>query len=320
MRIPDRQTVKARRIDNSVVEQYLGDKYVITQWTASQPRPIYLTYADSDVQALYLNSRPGRSHQYLDALNEAMRLLVCFKPLSAPLIVSPSSLVQSSITRSILIPFLQTEQSERHQILVIRRESTWEEYFDKRQVNTQELRRSAIYSGYFDSKLIREISGIEASRKKFFSGADTVRRWSKLVQRTAPVPPGKAGDINELAGAQLATTAFVYETAMDMLTKLDINVQPSDARGMLVDAYHASVTRDCAVPTGIRLPWDPCPANRKQEAYPIQLLAELARSAHLDRTIMRADPKDLFSLASSPVMELWRTTLHKLLGRPEFRG
>lgn len=308
MRSTERQVVRARKIENSSIEQFIGDKYVVNLSQTTR-HPIYLTYADSDVQALYLSGAPGEASRYAAALNEAIRLLICFKPRGTPMLISPSSIIQSQISRSVLLPFLQGLPVDQQHLLLLRREASWDEYFEKRQENTSALRKHEAFSGYFDPVAMQEISVLDASRKKFFSGADTIRKWSARVRLSLPSQRAQTSSLAEAAAEALGSRAFVFETAMDTLGQLGISLRPNDARALLIDAYQSSVAKDCAVPTAIRLPWDPCPAVSGRPAYSLLELSHLARVNEFEDVLMRGTPSDVFALAGSPAMDAVRVRL-----------
>lgn len=304
----EQQGVRARKIDNSVIEQIIGNKYVLA--VAPVTKPIYLTYADSDVQALYLSGEPHASARYANALDEAVRLLICFKPPQSHILLGPSSLVQSRLTRNVLLPHLrESANNDYGQILLLRRESSWAEYFDKRQQNVETLRAIESFAEYFDQRVIQDISVLPSSRKKFFSGASTVDNWAHLLHCTGHTRGASVEQTVETAHDSLHRNAFVFETSLSTLDTLNIDMRPSDARSILIDAYIASVATGCAVPTSIRLAWDPCPAGPNQEYISIAWLYHVATQEGLLGAILGGSVREVQRFARSSKMQFVRTKM-----------
>ncbi len=311
--------VRMRNIQNSNINQVGGDQTIIIQKTPSSSLPIYLTYADSDVQALCLNHAKGISvRKYVEELSLVVRLLICFKPLDIPLCVAPSSLVQSEITREVLLPFLELDERERAMIQLPRREAEWGDYFAKRQNNVKDLRHKDVYSGYYDSALIRNLSKLDATRKRYFSGSETIKNWAEKIN--GHPNSGQSSDaLLDLAGELLETKAFVYETSLEALNKIEMlegSLSLEEARAFLVDSYLDSVVKDCAIPTGIALRWDPCPVStwRDNEVYNIRTLETFAKKYDVGRRslwnlIVNKSPLELLRFASSDCMSEIRLCL-----------
>ncbi|MCW3159457.1 hypothetical protein [Micropruina sonneratiae] len=298
----ERQAVRANNIERSFIEQIIGDKIVVALDGISSP--IYLTYGDSDIQALYLASEPRAATSYAKALDEAVRLLVCFKAPQAQIILSPSSLIQSRLTREVMTPFLRVDSpDENANFLILRREPTWREYFEKRQGNTSSLRSIDSFSDYFNESVIAEISSLSSSRKKFFSGSQTIYKWADLMGQVSRIRGLSHPQILEAAFSSLQSDAFVFETSMDVLKGLGVEIGPNDARGVLVDAYLATVATGCAVPTAIRLRWDPCPATATQRAISIGQLYSEAKTSGIQTKVFRTTIPQLLTFAASP--EMW---------------
>lgn len=297
----ERQEVRARSIENSIVEQFIGDKYIVSPDLTNAN--IYLTYADSDVQALYLGGDPHGSRRYMRALDETIRLLLCFKPPASAILLSPSSVVQSRLTREILIPYLrQDAEAGLGHILLLRREPTWAEYFAKRQQDTRLLQRSDGFADYSSLSVIHELTSLPASRKKFFSGAGTIDLWTESVSRVTYRSSLAVEQISEAAHDALQSEAFVFETSLKTLERLKVALRPSDARSILIDAYVGSVAQGCTLPTAIRLPWDPCPASSGQRSLSITTLYRKALEAGVWETILGFSPAGVLRFAGSTAM------------------
>jgi hypothetical protein len=301
--------IKTRNNQNTNINQVGGNQTIFIQKISSPSFPIYLTYADSDVQALCLNHAKGISvRKYVEELSLVVRLLICFKPLDIPLCVAPSSLVQSEITREVLLPFLELDERERAMVQLLRREADWGDYFAKRQNNVKDFRHKEIYSGYYDSALIRNLSKLDATRKRYFSGSETIKNWAERIN-SHPNSRQSSDALLDLAGELLEAKAFVYETSLEALNKiemLDGSLSLEEARAFLVDSYLDSVVKDCAIPTSIALRWDPCPASTwgDREVYNMRTLEIFAKKysvggRSLWNLIVNKSPSELLRFASS---------------------
>ena len=224
------QIINARSIHNSSIVQVAGDyKPVFRIGHTAVDKPIYFSYADSDVQALYCGTGNGhRVADYAVAMEKALRLLLAFKPFSNPIMLSASSVIQSRITLDLVTKYMLVFDTQPPQLHVLRRESDWADYFAKRTENTHQLLHLERYKGYFDDHVRAVVGTIPATRKSVYSGRTCSELWLASLDRVLPPRLGNMttvlSDLRTETEKILESSIFVWEAVQPAMKRVGIKL------------------------------------------------------------------------------------------------
>jgi len=210
--------------NKQVIVESLNNHYQIFTQLNSLEKDIYFIYADSDIQKLFYSS------SYYKKMESAFILLMLFKPISTSLIISASSFLSSPLTNLLKDKFKILAEEPNCHFKVLRKETSWVQYAEKREVNTHELAHIERYKKFSKSEISKIFDGLSVVRKNNNSGWDTSIEWLKRIERILPqIDKNKhtIKDISDLPDEILDSSIFVWEVISEKLKE----------RGVIIPDY-----------------------------------------------------------------------------------
>jgi len=256
-----KQIIKSPKIDKSNIYQVGRDLIQISYNAKSEmDSDIYFIYGDSDVQfLLYGVGKYISEIEYYDAMDNAFRLLLAFKPYSSRIVITASSVITSYLTDKLIQYYKCFANPLKPHVSILRRESNWEYYFEKRRENTKNLKNIKKYELFYNSNIIEKLEGVSTLRKETYSGVECSEIWVEKAEKIiSNIPSNKKISLSDLPEEILHNTIFVWETIEERLNERGIIV-PSwskDLQYALVESYLSTFSSFFLFPLRINLPWD----------------------------------------------------------------
>jgi len=272
--------------------------------------PIYFSYGDSDVQTfIYEVGKSISEDDYFKVMEEALRLLLLFKPFSTELVLAPSSIIQSELTENLIKDFLCFSLNECPHLLALRREVNWKDYISKRENDTKSLIKIPRFSNYFQKKVIEKVSMIRSTSKKIRSGNVCASIWvNESYQFYNSIHGGKIlkkETLFEIAQEILDNNIFVWETIDIHLKNMGLIIPKwkKDLQLSLVRSYLSVYSKSHLIPTGINLPWEFWPHKPSRYYADLKVCRQIVN--YLNKKykdfIYGAPPNKLLKLISEPL-------------------
>ncbi len=261
-------------------------------------KDIYFVYGDSDVQLLSQNNE-CESTRYHDFMEITLKLLLIFKPISSRIVIPASSLCSSLLTRLLVNKYECFSIEPNPHICIIRKETSWKEYFEKRKHNSKSLEKIEKYSLFSNKNAAEYFAGLSVTRKIQNSGFHTSVKW---VDKAASLLPEivngydkKNINLHEISEEVLYDSIFVWEVLEKKLNERGIKIPEwnSQLRYALAEAYFSSFKGEFMFPFN-----DPIGlAIEQRERYyylNVGLLNIMMKKAGLYESILSISPAGLF--------------------------
>lgn len=213
-------------------------------------KDIYFTYGDSDVQSILKTNYTEAG--YYDFMSNAFRFLLTFKPLTSVIVISASSVIESHLTRRLVQEYNCFSQHSEPHFSVLRKESTWQDYIEKRRGNTTKLMNTEKYKMYYNDKIINTFDDIAVIRKRNNSGSETSQKWLKEAKEIIPRIDLNATkiDITDLPDEILEDSIFVWDEIKRNLEDRDIIIPDwsDELQYALVESYFTTFAKSYIFP------------------------------------------------------------------------
>jgi hypothetical protein len=172
---------------------------------------------------------------------KAFKLLLAFKPYTSVIVISASSVIESNLTRRLIQEYRCFSGPSEFHFGVLIRESTLQDYIEKRQSNTRKLMHIKKYSRFYNNEVIHSLNDISIIRKRNNSGRETSHDWVQKAEIIIPqINPAAAKiEIKYLPDEILHDSIFVWEEIEKKLIERGINIPSRDdqLQCALVESY-----------------------------------------------------------------------------------
>lgn len=264
-------------------------------------KDIYFTYGDSDVQSLLIKTNYSEAG-YFDFMSNAFRFLLTFKPLTSVIVISASSIIESHLTRRLVQEYKCFSQDSEPHFSVLRKESTWHDYIEKRRHNTMKLMHIEKYRMFYNDKIINIFNDISVIRKIYNSGSETSKIRLKKAEKIIPVinPNAAKIDITDLPDEILYDSIFVWEAIKEKLNERDIMIPDwsNQLQYALVESYFSTFAETYIFPYRDSFNLDLSP-NSSIYFTNVRLIKEILFKADILMDFIRLTPSQLFSFIKS---------------------
>lgn len=275
--------------------------------TFEDGRLIYFAYGDSELQyALYGVGNSITYQKYLTAMEEALRLLLVFKPWHVPVVIAASSFVQSKLTASLLTKYsCFTDISDPH-IFMLRRESDWKIYFEKREKRYQKLRHVPRYLRNYDKTVRDDLSSFPVLNTDVYAGIECSKVWlSEIMKRRLYDPLNPSLDYQRLSDFReelVEKETFTWESLRMKLVQQGF--EPSkewefEGQRILAQSYLQMRNDLVQLPSGIALNNELWVQNHDNFYTNTRLLRNILRLTGVENEFIKLEPKKLLSLLSN---------------------
>jgi hypothetical protein len=264
-------------------------------------KDIYFTYGDSDVQSLLIKTNYSEA-SYYDFMSNAFRFLLTFKPLTSIIVISASSVIESHLTRRLVQEYKCFSQYSEPHFSVLRKESTWHDYIEKRRFNTMKLMHYGKYKNFYNDDIINIFNDISVTRKRNNSGSETSQIWLKKAEKIIPIinPNAVKIDITDLPDEILYNSIFVWEAIKEKLKDRDIIIPDwsNQLQYALVESYFSAFAETYIFPYRDNFNLD---LSQSSSIYftNVRLMKEILLKADTLMDFIRLTPSQLFTFIKS---------------------
>jgi len=270
-------------------------------------RVIYFAYGDSELQyALYGVGDYLSDEKYYSAMEEALKLLLAFKPWNVPVVIAASSFVQSQLTHNLLIKYTCfTDPSDPH-IYVLRREKDWKIYFDKRESRFHELRHIPRYLRNYDKTIRNGLSIFPVLNTDIYAGMECSKIWLEEIRKRSlydPLNPNVDYQIlSEYREELVEKETFTWESLRRKLVKNGF--EPSkqwefEGQRVLAQSYLQVKNDLVQLPAGIALNNELWVQVHDNFYTNTRLLRNILRLADIEDEFRTLPPEKLLSLLNN---------------------
>ncbi len=294
-----RQSVQSLLSFNTKIFQNTGDSSLNLSEVKLNNYPVYFLYGDSDVQfSAYKIGQSIPINRYYTAINEALRLLIIFKPFESEIIISPSSIIQSNLTEKLFNSFACFSNEVPNHIILLRRESCWKDYFEKRMNESFILKEIPKYGTFYTKDKIEKVKEFSTTNKSFKAGFECSTKWVEETHKILKTNSG-TGDVSietlsDISKEVLGKGIFVWEAIWPSLLKLGLKDNLIDScKIALINSYLSIYNDKALLPTGINLPWEFWPLPPKRYYANLKILYQIIKIAKIEKYIFNASPSKL---------------------------
>lgn len=264
-------------------------------------KDIYFTYGDSDVQSLFIKTKHSEA-AYYDFMANAFRFLLTFKPLTSVIVINASSVIESHLTRRLVQEYKCFSEAPEPHFSVLRKESTWHDYIEKRRINTEKLMHIEKYNMFYNDKILNIFNDISVIRKRHNSGSETSQNWLKKAQKIIPIitPNAAKIDITDLPDEIFHDSIFVWEAIEEKLRKRGIIIPDwsNQLQYALVESYLSIFSETYIFPSRDSFNLD-LSQNFSFYFTNVRLLKEILLRADILIDFIKLTPSQLFSFIKS---------------------